>query len=91
VKNTPSEGKDMASVFRDSRALLIEFLLEQRNINAAYYSELLKAQVKRASLSKRQGISVKILSPRQRASAHRRCDNRNIGENALGGTATPRP
>jgi len=41
------------------------------------------------SFNTTRSISQKRLSPpRQRASAHRRCDTRNIGGNALGSTAT---
>jgi hypothetical protein len=66
------------SVWDSQVFLFIDFLIEQRTIHADYYSKLHKDPIKLAFRSKRQG-----------ASAHRRCNNRNIGGNALGGTATP--
>jgi histone-lysine N-methyltransferase SETMAR len=60
AKTTPFAGKVMASVFWDSQGVLfIDFLTEQRTINAAYYSKLLKDRVKPAFHSKRRGRSVK--------------------------------
>jgi histone-lysine N-methyltransferase SETMAR len=51
----------MASVFWDSQGVLfIDFLIEQRIINAAYYFQVLIDRVKPAFLSKRQGLSVKL-------------------------------
>jgi hypothetical protein len=46
----------MASVSWDSQGVLfIDFLIEQRTINADYYSKLLKDRVKPAFRSKRRG------------------------------------
>jgi hypothetical protein len=60
VKNIPSTGKVMASAFWDSQGVLfIDFLTEQRTIEASYYSKLLKDQVKPAFRSKRRGLSIK--------------------------------
>jgi len=43
---TPSTGKVMASVFWESQGtLFVDFLIEQRTINVAYYSKLLKDTV----------------------------------------------
>jgi len=54
-------GKVMVSVFWDSQqgVLLIDFLTEQRSINAAYYSKLLKDRVKPAYRPKRRSRPVK--------------------------------
>jgi hypothetical protein len=46
--------------FWDTQGVLfIDFLIEQRTINAAYYSKLLKDRVKPAFSSKRRGRTVK--------------------------------
>jgi hypothetical protein len=70
----------MASDFWDIQGVLfIDYLTEERTMNAAYYSELLQDQSKVSlSLKTTKLISQKPLSPPQRASAHRRCDNRKI-------------
>jgi len=53
---------------------------------------LLKRRLKPPAFSsKRRSRSVSSMSPpRQRASTHRRCDNRDIAGNVLGGTVTSR-
>jgi hypothetical protein len=73
----------MTSVFWDSEGvLLIDSLIEEGTINAAYYSKFLKDRLKPAFHSKRRSQSSKncLSPPRQRVSAHCRCDNGNIGE-----------
>jgi hypothetical protein len=53
MKTAPSATKVTASVFWDSWDILfINFLTVQQTINAAYYSKLLKGQVKPAFCSK---------------------------------------
>jgi hypothetical protein len=78
----------MARDFWDSQGdLFIDFLIEQRTINTAYYSKLLKDLLKPDFRSKQRGRSVKSVCLHDNARPH--CDNRNIAGNALGGTATP--
>jgi len=78
--------------FLESEAVLfIDFLTQQRTINAAYYSKLVKQSKAIPSFKTKRSISQKRLSrPQQRASAHRRCDNINIGRNALECTSARR-
>jgi hypothetical protein len=72
-------------------SLFVDFLTEQRIISAADYSKLLKARLKPAFRSKRRDPVVKSVSPPQwRVSSYQRCDNRNVGGNALRGTVTHR-
>jgi hypothetical protein len=60
VKTKPFAGNVMTSVSWDSEGVLfIDFLTEQRIINAVYYSKLLKDQVNPAFRSKRRIGSVK--------------------------------
>lgn len=59
AKTRPSAGKVLATVFFDSRGiLLIDFLHDQRTVNAVYYSELLQS-TKIAYRSKRRGMPIR--------------------------------
>jgi len=85
AKTTPCAGKVMANIFWDSQGtLFINFVIEQWTINIAYLKS------KATYHSKWLGQSFEsIISPLwQHASAHFCCNNRSIGGNPLGGTAT---
>jgi hypothetical protein len=91
AKATPSEWNDVSTVlfFDFQGVLFVDFLIEQRAMNAAYllFEASWRPSKARLSFKTTRSISQKRLSPpRQRASAHRLYDNRNIGGNELGGT-----
>ncbi len=60
AKVTPSAGKVLCTVFWDMKGVLvIDFLHEQRTMNAAYYSALLRNVVKPAYRTKRRDIPIR--------------------------------
>jgi histone-lysine N-methyltransferase SETMAR len=62
AKTTTSAGKVMASASWNSQdVLFIDFLIEQRSANAAYYSKLLQDGAESVFRSKRRGRSVKSI------------------------------
>lgn len=59
-KVTLSAGKVLCTVFWDMRGVIaVDFLTEQRTVNAQYYSNLLKNTVKPAYRSKRRDIPIR--------------------------------
>ncbi len=66
VKVTPSTDKAMCTLFWDARGVIaIDFLCEQRTINAAYYSTLLQDTVKLAYCWKRRNIPIRDVAKRR--------------------------
>jgi [histone H3]-lysine36 N-dimethyltransferase SETMAR len=71
AKTTFSAGKVMATVFWDSKGILfVDFLTERKTINAEYYSNLLKSQVKQAIRNKRRKDQKRVLFLHDNARPH---------------------
>jgi hypothetical protein len=85
------QGKLLPTSFWDSQGFFIDFLIEQRTINAAYYSKLLKDRLKPAFRSKRRTRSAKSVSLlHDNARTHTPAVKTKIGGKALEDTVTPR-
>ena len=71
AKTTFSSGKDMATIFWDSKGLLyVDFVTERRTINAEYYSALLEDPVKTAIRNKRKMAQTSVSFLQDNARPH---------------------